>query len=132
MSKNRNKIRAHNRYFTLTGKNKRLIHMPETSSITTREGSLPQTVSTIADDQTPTAVIAAVIIRESRRGGKPPAQAKYQQIQHATAATVPAPLPIYPMPRLVAISLWNCMVGAWLIELNRLIGLIGVIVLMGR
>src|SRR6185437_7877514 len=94
MSKKRNKINAHNKYFTWAGKNKRLMHIPATSSITTREGSLPQIGTTMPDDQTPANVIKTVITAELINGGYAPLQARYQQMQQASAATVPPPLPI--------------------------------------
>jgi len=84
--------------------------MPATSSITTRAGSLPQIGSTLEEDHTPIKVIKMVIITETKRGGQVPAHARYQHIQQAIAATVPPPLPIYPIPRLVENSLWKSIV----------------------
>ncbi len=97
MSKNRNKINATNKYFTLTGKYKRPTAIPATSSITTLDGSLPQTLSTIDEDHTPAIVMVRVIINELVKGGKPPFHARYQQTQQTADAILPPPL-IYPIP----------------------------------
>src|SRR5260221_5220391 len=91
MSKKRNKTSAHNKYFILTGKKSKLMHIPAISSITTRLGSFPQICSTIPEDQVPNKVITIVINKENQIGGKLPAQARYQQIQQAMAAIVPPP-----------------------------------------
>lgn len=93
ISKNLNKTNPANKYFTVTGKNNRLMHMPAISSITTRCGSLPHVFSTTAELHIPTKVITRVIAKAAMFCG-PFNCKKYQQMQHATAATVPAPLPI--------------------------------------
>ena len=72
--------------------------MPETSSITTFDGSLPQRGSTIVDDHAPAKVISKVMITDGNTGGYVPLQAKYQQMQVTAAAIVPPPL-IKPMPK---------------------------------
>jgi len=98
MSKNLNKINADNKYVTLTGRKSRPMHIPETSSITTLEGSLPQTDSTTVDDHTPISVIIAVTTSEIVKGGVVPCQAKYQNNPATAAAMEPPPL-IKPMPK---------------------------------
>ena len=56
-------------YFIFTGKKSRPMHIPETSSITTREGSLPHIFSTMVDDHMPVRVIKTVITMERNKGG---------------------------------------------------------------
>ena len=106
MSKNLNKISAHNKYFTLTGIKSSPMHMPATSSITTLLGSLPQIFSTIVDDHVPANIITAVNATEIPTGGTPPRQARYQQMQVAKAANVPPPFK-YPIPRVLLNNLWK-------------------------
>lgn len=94
ISKNLNRISPHIIYVTVTGTNSKLMHIPATSSITTRAGSLPQTGTNMVDDHTPISVIDTVIITDAIAGGKLPCQHRYQIKQQATAAAVPAPLPL--------------------------------------
>lgn len=69
MSKKRNKISPHNKYVTCTGKKRSPVHIPATSSITTRAGSLPQRGSTIEEDHTPIMVIRIVMTADNATGG---------------------------------------------------------------
>ena len=106
MSKNLNKMNAAATYFTLTGNNNRPMAIPETSSITTFEGSLPHTFSTTDEDQTPAKVTTMAMVNEKDKGGKPPAHARYHQTQQTAAAILPPPF-IYPIPITEENSLWN-------------------------
>ena len=65
--------------------------MPATSSITTLDGSFPQTDSTADDDQTPAKVMITVSRMDGHNGGKAPFQVKYQHKPQSAAAILPPP-----------------------------------------
>ena len=68
ISKNLKRSKAVNTYGIVTGINNKLMHIPATSSITTRPWSLPQSGSTLLPLHIPSAVIMPVIIKAIRPG----------------------------------------------------------------
>jgi hypothetical protein len=101
ISKNRNKTNPIVIVQRLNGINKRLMHIPATSSTTTLLLSLPQSRSTTLPLQIPLITIMSVAITKPNCVIMPKCQPPYKQRQQASAATVPPPL-IYPIPNVDA------------------------------
>ena len=106
------------------------MHIPATSSITTRLGSFPQIFSTIPDDHTPNNVVTIVIINDNATGGVVPAHARYQQIQQNTAAIVPPPL-MQPMPKVEVNILWkSILVVVRVVDVEKIVAVVDIVIVL--